>query len=66
MTDQADHIEHFVAEEPGSGKGLEAGAIGLWGNVAIGLASTAPAYSLAAGRTADDCLRRTAQSLLLW
>lgn len=48
MTDQADHVEHFVAEEPVSGKGLEAGALGLWGNVAIGLASTAPAYSLAA------------------
>lgn len=30
------------------GKGLEAGALGLWGNVGIGLASTAPAYSLAA------------------
>ena len=31
-----------------AGKGLEAGALGLWGNVVIGLASTAPAYSLAA------------------
>lgn len=34
-------------ERPG-GKGLEVGALGLWGNVVIGLASTAPAYSLAA------------------
>jgi amino acid transporter len=31
-----------------SSKGLQAGALGLWGNVVIGLASTAPAYSLAA------------------
>ena len=31
-----------------AGKGLEAGALGLWGNVTIGLGSTAPAYSLAA------------------
>jgi len=31
-----------------AGKGLEVGALGLWGNVVIGLASTAPAYSLAA------------------
>jgi amino acid transporter len=30
------------------GKGLQAGALGLWGNVTIGLGSTAPAYSLAA------------------
>jgi amino acid transporter len=33
---------------PKAGKGLESGALGLWGNVTIGLASTAPAYSLAA------------------
>ncbi|NAZ75879.1 amino acid permease [Kineococcus sp. T13] len=32
----------------GPGKGLQAGALGLWGNTVIGLASTAPAYSLAA------------------
>lgn len=31
-----------------AGKGLKSGALGLWGNVTIGLASTAPAYSLAA------------------
>lgn len=29
-------------------KGLQHGALGLWGSVVIGLASTAPAYSLAA------------------
>ncbi len=32
----------------GGGKGLRRGALGLWGNVVIGLGSTAPAYSLAA------------------
>src|SRR5689334_24175663 len=31
-----------------NGKGLQAGAIGLVGNVVIGLAAVAPAYSLAA------------------
>jgi len=31
-----------------AGKGLEVGALSLWGNIVIGLASTAPAYSLAA------------------
>ncbi|MEU1972362.1 APC family permease [Microbacterium sp. NPDC019599] len=30
------------------GKGLKAGALGLWGSTVIGLASTAPAYSLVA------------------
>jgi amino acid transporter len=40
--------EARVATEPVAGKGLEKGALGLWGNVVIGLASTAPAYSLAA------------------
>ena len=40
--------ESSTATEPRSGKGLESGALGLWGNVTIGLASTAPAYSLAA------------------
>jgi hypothetical protein len=30
------------------GKGLQAGALGLVGNMVIGLASVAPAYSLAA------------------
>ena len=33
---------------PASGKGLQAGALGLWGNTVIGLGATAPAYSLAA------------------
>ena len=41
MTAETTRTEH-------TGKGLEAGALGLWGNVTIGLASTAPAYSLAA------------------
>jgi hypothetical protein len=40
--------DQIATQEPSVGKGLEAGAIGLWGNVTIGLASTAPAYSLAA------------------
>jgi amino acid transporter len=40
--------ETRVATDPVTGKGLERGALGLWGNVVIGLASTAPAYSLAA------------------
>jgi amino acid transporter len=40
--------EARTATEPVAGKGLEKGALGLWGNVSIGLASTAPAYSLAA------------------
>ncbi len=33
---------------PPSGKGLKAGALGLVGSVIVGMASTAPAYSLAA------------------
>ena len=37
-----------VVEKQHTGKGLETGALGLWGNVTIGLGSTAPAYSLAA------------------
>jgi amino acid transporter len=40
--------DELATQEPSVGKGLEAGALGLWGNVTIGLASTAPAYSLAA------------------
>ncbi len=32
----------------GPGKGLAAGTLGVWGSVVIGLASTAPVYSLAA------------------
>src|SRR5690606_38597715 len=32
----------------GAGKGLAAGTLGLWGSVVIGLASTAPVYSLVA------------------
>jgi amino acid transporter len=34
--------------ETGAGKGLAAGTLGLWGSTVIGLASTAPVYSLAA------------------
>lgn len=41
-----------ITEEPSTpavgGKGLQAGALGLVGNVVIGLAAVAPAYSLAA------------------
>ncbi|WP_232837903.1 amino acid permease [Streptomyces atratus] len=38
-----------LALDSGAGrKGLKSGALGLWSSVAIGLASTAPAYSLAA------------------
>lgn len=33
---------------PGEGKGLASGTLGVWGSVVIGLASTAPVYSLAA------------------
>jgi amino acid transporter len=40
--------DQLATQEPPVGKGLKAGALGLWGNVTIGLASTAPAYSLAA------------------
>jgi amino acid transporter len=35
-------------ESPAAAKGLSSGSLGLWGNTVIGLASTAPAYSLAA------------------
>ena len=35
-------------ESPAEAKGLSSGTLGLWGNTVIGLASTAPAYSLAA------------------
>ncbi|MGA9376544.1 MAG: amino acid transporter, partial [Mycobacterium sp.] len=40
-----------IAEQPAlatTDKGLQAGALGLVGNVVIGLAAVAPAYSLAA------------------
>ncbi len=37
-----------VVQTEQAGKGLQSGALGLWGNVTIGLGSTAPAYSLAA------------------
>ena len=33
---------------PGTGKGLKLGAIGLLSSIVIGVASTAPGYSLAA------------------
>ena len=35
-------------DRAGGGKGLAAGTLGLWGSTVIGLASTAPVYSLAA------------------
>ena len=41
-------MTEVVKQESSAGKGLQSGALGLWGNVTIGLASTAPAYSLAA------------------
>ena len=41
-------MSEVVAKEERVGKGLQTGALGLWGNVTIGLGSTAPAYSLAA------------------
>ena len=41
-------VSEVVETEEHAGKGLQSGALGLWGNVTIGLASTAPAYSLAA------------------
>ena len=41
-------MAEVVAQEERAGKGLQSGALGLWGNVTIGLGSTAPAYSLAA------------------
>ena len=44
---------HLVSTTPidlnrPDGKGLKAGALGLWGSTVIGLASTAPVYSLVA------------------
>ncbi|MEZ0164447.1 APC family permease [Kineococcus sp. LSe6-4] len=36
------------AATPATGKGLQSGALGLWGNTVIGLGATAPVYSLAA------------------
>jgi amino acid transporter len=44
----ADHPPSGSAATPTTGKGLQAGALGLWGNTVIGLGATAPAYSLAA------------------
>jgi amino acid transporter len=41
-------MSEVITNEHQLGKGLETGALGLWGNVVIGLGSTAPAYSLAA------------------
>jgi len=43
VSDQGTHSEHAVSD-----KGLKAGAIGLMSTTVIGVASTAPAYSLAA------------------
>jgi amino acid transporter len=41
-------ITTVADEAAGQGKGLKAGAIGLFGSIVVGVASTAPAYSLAA------------------
>ncbi|MGN6742403.1 MAG: APC family permease [Amnibacterium sp.] len=41
-------ITNSAAEANHEGKGLKSGAIGLLGSVVVGVASTAPAYSLAA------------------
>ena len=41
-------MTEVAKQESPAGKGLQSGALGLWGNVTIGLGSTAPAYSLAA------------------
>ncbi|WP_432564086.1 APC family permease [Kineococcus sp. SYSU DK003] len=45
---RADHPPSGPAAPPTAGKGLQSGALGLWGNTVIGLGATAPAYSLAA------------------
>ena len=37
-----------TAEQESAGKGLKAGSLGLLGSIVMGIASTAPAYSLAA------------------
>jgi amino acid transporter len=37
-----------MSEQTGTDKGLKGGALGLWSTVVVGVASTAPAYSLAA------------------
>jgi amino acid transporter len=37
-----------TVQQAGSPKGLKSGALGLWSTVVVGVASTAPAYSLAA------------------
>ena len=48
MTDEAG-VPNSTAVVPGTqGKGLAAGTLGLFGSVVVGLASTAPVYSLAA------------------
>lgn len=41
-------VEHGGAPAAPKGKGLRGSSLGLWGNTVMGLASTAPAYSLAA------------------
>jgi amino acid transporter len=41
-------MAEVIDRQEQAGKGLQSGALGLWGNVTIGLGSTAPAYSLAA------------------
>jgi amino acid transporter len=47
MTRQSADASRPAAPD-GEGKGLAAGTLGLWGSVVIGLASTAPVYSLVA------------------
>ncbi|PRY13543.1 APC family permease [Kineococcus rhizosphaerae] len=44
---RTDHPAEPPAGGP-AGKGLQSGALGLWGNTVIGLGATAPVYSLAA------------------
>jgi|RhiMethySRZTD1v2_1073278.scaffolds.fasta_scaffold2527879_1 nucleotide-binding universal stress UspA family protein len=72
-------VPHMAIKEPEAiavgGKGLQAGAIGLVGNVVIGLAAVAPADSLAAtlpgapeieSLVADDLTLESALEKLNW
>src|SRR5271169_4004145 len=42
------HLDAQLAREEGADKGLKGGALGFVSSVVVGVASTAPAYSLAA------------------
>ena len=42
------HLDASLAEQEGTDKGLKGGALGFVSSVVVGVASTAPAYSLAA------------------